>query len=131
MKIDHLAIWVDNLELMKNFYLTYFNTTCNERYHNPVRKFTSYFISFNEGGARIELMHQPDIDAVLSQQGRNKGLAHFAITVGSRQEVNDLLERLRTDHFRITGEPRVSGDGYYEAVFSDPEGNVIELLADK
>lgn len=129
MKIEHLAIWVDDLELMRNFYTTYFNAASNEIYHNPKRAFYSYFLSFGEGATRIELMQMPELTEPGNKRGHTKGIAHFAITVGSKQAVDELTERFRTDGYSIVGEPRTSGDGYYESVILDPEGNVVELIA--
>ncbi|MBW8687373.1 VOC family protein [Chitinophaga rhizophila] len=131
MHIDHLAIWVDDLEKMREFYLTYFDTTCNKRYVNPVKQFYSYFITFNQGGSRIELMYRPDIQGGMPDRGSNKGLAHLAITVGNRHKVDSMVAQLRNEGYTIAGEPRISGDGYYEAVILDPEGNWVELLAEQ
>ncbi|MGY4384883.1 lactoylglutathione lyase [Pedobacter sp. UYP24] len=130
MRIHHIAIWVDDLEIMHNFYLNYFDTSCGEKYINPIKQFQSYFISFDEGGCRIELMHRNDINGKGEKRGFNTGLAHFAITVGDRQFVNKMVEQLRQEGYSIVGEPRLSGDGYYEAVFLDPEGNMVEIIAE-
>ncbi|MVT12086.1 VOC family protein [Chitinophaga tropicalis] len=129
MKIHHLAIWVDDLEGMKNFYLKYFEASCGSLYVNPVKKFSSYFISFSMGGSQIELMHRPGIDGAPEKRGFNKGIAHLAITVGDKEKVNAMVENFRQEGYMIQGEPRTTGDGYYEAVVLDPEGNLIELLA--
>lgn len=128
MKIEHLAIWVDDLELIYQFYMTYFNASRGEKYVNTVRSYTSYFLSFAEGETRIELMHIPDITEP-SSRGNMKGLAHFAISVGGRDSVDTLTKKLRKDGYLIVGEPRVSGDGYYESVVLDPEGNRVEIVA--
>lgn len=128
MKIEHVAIWVDNLELMRQFYLTYFDVTAGEKYTNPKKNYTSYFIIFNEGGSRIELMHRPDIfENNTEKRGMVKGLAHISISVGSKNVVSELTERLRKDRYTIESEPRTTGDGYYESVVLDPEGNYIEI----
>lgn len=127
MKIDHLAIWVEDLEMMREFYLNYFDCTCGEKYFNPKRNYTSYFLSFDKDGCRIELMLQPNIAENQPNRGLIKGLAHFSINVGSKDVVNSLTEQLRTDGYSIIGEPRTTGDGYYESVFLDPEGNYVEL----
>jgi len=129
MQIEHLAIWVEDLEKMKHFYGQYFNGQAGERYHNPKKNFYSYFISFDKG-CRLELMHKADIpknqNDVLKQY---IGIIHFAVSVGSEQKVNDLTETLRTDGYFIVGEPRWTGDGYYESVVLDPENNRIEITA--
>ncbi|RAJ05451.1 lactoylglutathione lyase [Chitinophaga skermanii] len=129
MHINHIAIWVDDLEKMKDFYLVHFNATASEKYVNPVKQFSSYFISFANGKGRIELMHNPHTPTTIGKRGYAKGWAHLAITVGDRRKVNEMTENFRQQGFTITGEPRVTGDGYYEAVFLDPEGNVVELVA--
>lgn len=127
MRIDHLAIWVEDLEMMKTFYLQYFDTICGEKYFNSKRNYTSYFISFGDSGCRIELMLQPNIIENKEDRGLIKGLAHFSINVGSKTAVDNLTERLRTDGYIIKGEPRTTGDGYYESVILDPEGNYVEI----
>lgn len=129
MKIEHFAIWVDNLEKMREFYLKYFNVTSNEKYTNIKKGFTSYFLDFGEGKTRIELMNMQDIIHEPNKRGFTKGIAHFAISVGSKETVNNLTERLRTDHYIIESEPRTTGDGYYESVVLDPEGNYVEISA--
>jgi len=127
MKIEHLAIWVQDLERMKTFYTLYFDAQSGDKYHNPNKNFTSYFLSFEEG-CRLELMHKP---AILPSQKEGLseyiGLTHFAISVGSKEVVDSLTNRLRTDGYTIVGEPRTTGDGYYESVVLDPEGNRIEI----
>ncbi len=128
MKLEHIAIWVDDIENIRHFYLTYFDVTCGKKYVNPTKNYTSYFLTFNEGDSRIELMHRPDISDGLLKRGLSKGLAHISITVGNKEIVNQMTERFRKDGYTIIGEPRTSGDGYYESVIEDPEGNWIELL---
>lgn len=128
MHIDHIAIWTADLEKLRHFYITYFNAVSSERYHNPKKHFYSYFLSF-DSGCRIELMQMPQISDAGIPRGYMMGIAHFAISLGGREKVDVLTERLRTDGFTITGEPRTTGDGYYESVVLDPEGNVVELVA--
>jgi len=127
LKIDHLAIWTTDLEGMKDFYVKYFDLTSGNRYHNPAKGFTSYFLSFKNANTRIELMHREDMIRDRAGAPRTAGFAHFAISVGSKEGVNKLTDRLRNDGFRIEGEPRTTGDGYYESVVLDPEGNWIEI----
>lgn len=129
MKIDHLAIWVDDLEGMKDFYLKYFDLTANEKYTNVKNQYNAYFLSFAEGSARIELMQKPGITDSAQPRGLHKGIAHFAIAVGGEDKVNALTERLRNDNYEIYSEPRTTGDGYYESVILDPEGNYMEITA--
>jgi len=127
MKIEHLAIWVDDLELMKDFYLKYFETNAGNKYTNEKNQYTSYFIFFGEDKTHLELMHKPDIAPTIGQRGFTKGLAHFTISVGGEQNVNELTERFRKDGYTIFSEPRTTGDGYYESVVLDPEGNYLEV----
>ena len=126
MKLEHIAIWTLDLEKMKLFYLKFFELTLNKKYYNSEKKFSSYFLSFSSG-TRIELMHRPDISKHLEGLEQNLGLAHFAIALGSKQMVDDLTHTLRVKGYSILGEPRTTGDGYYESVIADPEGNQIEL----
>ena len=127
IKIEHMAMWVRDLEAMKAFYETYFGATAGEKYHNPTKAFTSYFLSFSSG-PRLELMHRPDIrPSNIQPPEEQMGLIHLAISVGSRESVDQLTEHLRNDGFIIAGEARRTGDGYYESVILDPEGNRIEI----
>jgi len=127
MKIEHIAIWVDDLEKMRDFYSTYFGFNSSEKYTNEKKGFTSYFMSFGEGKTRLELMNRRDINDEPGKRGYAKGIAHFAILVDSKEAVNQLTERLRNAHFTIESEPRTTGDGYYESVVLDPEGNLVEI----
>lgn len=129
MTIDHIAFWVDDPEKMRRFYITYFNARCGEKYINPAKNYTSYFLSFGKEKARIELMTRPDISETHGKRGFSKGMAHLSFSLGSKEAVNRLTEQLRKDHYTIASEPRTTGDGYYESAILDPEGNYIELLA--
>src|SRR5450432_2188910 len=129
MKIEHLAIWVHDLEIMRSFYLKYFDTSSGEKYVNTKTQFQAYFILFGEGKTRLELMMRPDILSDNSRRGFNMGIAHFAISVGGKDKVNELTERIRNDNFIICSAPRTTGDGYYETVVLDPEGNYLEISA--
>ncbi|HEY9007108.1 MAG TPA: VOC family protein [Ohtaekwangia sp.] len=127
MKIDHLAMWVTDLEKMKSFYQQYFQVTSGEKYFNPKKNFESYFLSF-ENGCRLEIMKMPGIPTSENDIYRQfTGLIHFAISTGSKQTVDVLTEQLRADGYEVVGEPRTTGDGYYESVILDPEGNRIEI----
>lgn len=129
MKIDHFAIWTTDIDRMRAFYTTYFDCTSGEKYYNPQKQYTSYFLSFDGGDCRIELMHRPDIVEEPSLRGFIKGIAHFDIEVGDAATVDQLTERLRKDGHMIASEPRKTGDGYYEAGVLDPEGNYVEISA--
>jgi lactoylglutathione lyase len=127
IKIEHIAMWVKNLEEMKNFYVKYFNAVSNEKYFNARTNFSSYFLSFDDG-CRLEIMHKPDIiDAHDELHIEFTGLVHFATSLGSSDAVDMLTEQLRNDGYEVVREPRTTGDGYYESIILDPEGNKVEL----
>jgi lactoylglutathione lyase len=129
MRIDHIAIWTKNLDGLRDFYVKYFQAKAGELYHNPGKNFRSYFLSF-DSGCRLEIMNMPGIpDSANDIYKQFSGLIHFAIGVGSKERVDDLTNTLRIDGYEIVGEPRTTGDGYYESVVLDPEGNRIEITA--
>lgn len=127
MRIDHVGLYANDIEAMKRFYTTYFGAAADAGYHNPRTGFRSYFLTF-EGGARLELMNRPDIEDMPKPPART-GFIHIAICVGGRDAVDALASRLAADRFTIAGMPRVTGDGYYECVALDPEGNQVEVTA--
>lgn len=127
MKINHLAIWVKDLEKSKKFYIKYFGAVANEKYHNPVKKFSSYFLSFGDDNIRLELMYKPNIFTSKQSDSETVGLAHFAFSAGSKEEVDLLTEKLWEEGYKILDGPRTTGDGYYESVIADPDGNRIEI----
>lgn len=126
MNIDHLAMWVNDLEGMRNFYESQFGAKASAKYHNPTTDFSSYFLSFT-AGARLEIMQKPNIATKGESNNEHLGLIHFAISVGSKGKVDSFTEKFRNDGLRIIGEPRTTGDGYYESIVLDPEGNRIEI----
>ena len=126
MRIDHIAIWAEDLELLREFYMQYFNMSCDDKYINPRKNFSSYFLSFDDGGARIEIMNVPRKDAPVSR-GDLKGLAHFATSVDNKKNVDDMATRFKKDGVTILSNPRTTGDGYYECAIADPEGNYVEI----
>ena len=128
MKLDHVAIWTVDLELMRIFYERYFGAQSNRKYENERKGFTSYFLTF-PGGGRLELMHRPDIQRIFDSQSSREliGYAHLGVEVGSRAAVDALTKRLQGDGFPLLDGPRRTGDGYYESMVADPEGNRIVI----
>lgn len=126
VRIEHVALWVRHLEEMREFYERQLGGHSGPRYQNAATGLTSYFVSFGEGG-RIELMHRPEVRS--RPDGVAAGYAHVALSLGGRAAVDAAVERLRRGGVPVESGPRVTGDGYYEAVVLDPEGNRIELTA--
>lgn len=128
MKIGHIAIWTTDLEKLRSFYMKYFNATSNEKYYNSTKGFSSYFLSF-EGDCSIEIMEMPGIPESKNDTIKQfKGLIHFAIIVGSKSEVDKLTRTVRNDGYKVIGEPRTTGDGCYESIILDPDGNRVEIV---
>lgn len=129
MKLEHIAIWTDNIELLRNYYISFFDGQSNEMYINPKTQFQSYFISF-ESGARLEIMSMPNIpdntNDTINRQ--HKGIIHIAFSVDTKQEVDAKAALLRANGFEILNGPRVTGDGYYEFVTLDPDKNRLEVI---
>lgn len=124
MKISHIAVYVSDLEKSKVFYESYFAGIAGEKYRNRNTGLQTYFVDF-DGDVQLELMYSPlrtkhsDSDTI--------GYAHIAFSVGSRAEVDQLTERIKLDGYPVASAPRVTGDGYYESVVLDPDGNCIEI----
>ena len=125
MKIEHAAMYVNDLEAAKEFFVKYLDGRAGDLYRNPVTGFRSYFISFG-GDARLEIMNHPQIGEA-DRSAEHTGYAHIAFSVGSREAVDALTERLRRDGFEPVSGPRVTGDGYYESCVLGIEGNRIEI----
>lgn len=125
MRIEHAAIYVNDIEAEKKFFTRYFGASAGEMYHNKNTGFSSYFLSF-DGGARLELMTAPRLQD-MDKLPLRTGFAHLAFSVGSCKEVDALTERLRADGYAVVSGPRVTGDGYYESCVLDAEGNRIEI----
>ncbi|MBA4053845.1 MAG: glyoxalase/bleomycin resistance/extradiol dioxygenase family protein [Marivirga sp.] len=127
MKIEHIAIWTSELERLKSFYEKYFDVKAGEKYVNSKKNFESYFLHF-ASGCRLEIMQMTGIP--LSSNDAYKqftGFIHMAISVGDREKVDSITEILRRDGYEVVGEPRTTGDGYYESVILDPDANRIEI----
>lgn len=125
MKIEHIAMYVQDLEKTKEFFMKYFAAKSNAMYHNPNTDFKSYFLSFDDG-ARLEIMQKPGVEAQTENQMRT-GFIHMAISVGSKEQVDKLTETLMQDGYMVISGPRTTGDGYYESCVVAVEGNLIEI----
>jgi lactoylglutathione lyase len=131
MTLEHVAIWTNSLETLKDYYIKYFNARSNDKYRNEQTGFESYFLSF-ESGARLELMRRPDIPAnendTINKQ--HLGIIHFAFGVETIEEVNSKARQLQNDGFKILSGPRKTGDGYYEFETLDPDNNRLEVTTE-
>lgn len=127
MRIAHAALWTRHPEELKNFYVRWFGGEAGPKYVNPAKGFESYFVRFGAGAA-LEIMRN---NAPKERPaGEPEGFCHLAFAVGRREEVLGLTERLRAAGYTVAGEPRTTGDGYFESVILDPDGNRIELVAE-
>ena len=125
MRIEHIAMYVNDLEKAKEFYVKYYNATSNEGYHNKTTDFRSYFLSFDDG-ARLEIMNKPQMSD--EEKGLNRtGYIHIAFSLGSKEAVDMLTEKIRNDGYNVISGPRTTGDGYYESCIIGIEGNQIEI----
>ena len=125
MKIEHVALYVNDLEAARDFFVKYLGGRSNAGYHNETTGFRSFFISF-DSGARLELMSKPDMTDADKPASRT-GYAHVAFSLGSREAVDSLTGKLRLAGYEILSGPRITGDGYYESAVLAVEGNQIEL----
>lgn len=125
MKIEHIALYVSDLERAREFFVRYFGASSNEGYHNKTTDFRSYFLSFADG-TRLEIMHRPGLTDPETKHLRT-GYAHIAFQAGSGAAVDELTRRLRQDGYTVLSGPRVTGDGYYESCIVGIEGNLIEI----
>ena len=125
MKIEHIAMYVTDLERTKEFFEKYFGARSNNGYHNPTTDFRSYFLLFDDG-ARIEIMNKPEMDDA-SKSITRTGFIHIAFSVGSKERVDELTAQMKKDGYEVISGPRMTGDGYYESCIIGVEGNQIEI----
>lgn len=125
MKVEHIALYVEDLEAARVFFMKYLGASSNAGYHNQKTDFRSYFLTFDDG-ARLELMHKPDMTDMPKTPSRT-GYAHIAFGVGSRERVDALTAELRAAGYEVVSGPRITGDGYYESCIAVIEGNLIEI----
>jgi lactoylglutathione lyase len=127
MRIDHIALWSNDIERLKEFYSNYFNARPNKKYENSQKRFQSYFLSFDDG-ARLELMQMPNISDNKNDPAKQYcGYVHFCVSIGSEQNVIELTNKLKDDGFTVISEPRRTGDGYFESCILDPDNNRVEI----
>jgi lactoylglutathione lyase len=126
-RIEHIALWTPDVERLASFYAEYFGATVGTKYSNPTKGFESRFLTF-QGGARLELMKTSTLRPVAHEPGvQRMGITHLALSLGSESRVDELTATLREAGFTIADGPRRTGDGYYESVVLDPDGNRLEL----
>ena len=125
MRIEHMAMYVNDLEAARDFYVEFLGGVSNSGYHNKTTGFRSFFISFDDG-ARLELMNKPAVTDA-DKSAEHTGYAHIAFSTGSREKVDELTQRLRTAGYSVRSGPRTTGDGYYESCIAAVEGNIIEI----
>lgn len=127
MRIEHVAIWTGDLERLKRFYSKYFNCKAGSKYRNESNDFESYFLSF-DNRTRLELMQMPSIPNNLNDPKiQCKGIIHIAISVGNKEKVVEITEKLRSDEYTIVSEPQTTCDGYFESCVLDSDGNRVEI----
>jgi lactoylglutathione lyase len=125
MRIEHVAVYASNPENMRDFFVKYFGAESDSGYRNLTTGFRSFFLSFDDG-ARLEIMYSPK----MQDEGKSlfrTGYVHIAVSVGSRDRVDEISEELDRAGFKILSGPRVTGDGYYESCILGPENNLIEI----
>ena len=125
MKIEHVAMYVNDLEAARDFFVLYLEGKSNNGYHNPKTDFRSYFINFDDG-ARLEIMNKPAMSDQEKDVNRT-GFIHVAFSIGSPKKVDEITARLKNDGFEVLSGPRTTGDGYYESCVISIEGNQIEI----
>jgi lactoylglutathione lyase len=125
VRIEHIALYVNDLDAARDFFVNYLGAESNSGYHNTRTDFRSYFLTFGDG-ARLELMNKPNMPDPAKDPSRT-GYAHIAFSVGSREKVDDLTAQLKADGYQVLSGPRTTGDGYYESSIVAIEQNLIEI----
>ena len=125
MKIEHIAMYVNDLEGARDFFVKYLDGKSNDGYHNKNTDFRSFFISFDDG-ARLEIMQKPQMEEAEKTLNRT-GYLHIAFSLGSAEAVDSLTARFKEDGYEVVSGPRTTGDGYYESCIVGIEGNQIEI----
>ncbi len=125
MKIEHIALYVNDLEEARTFFQKYLGAESNCGYHNPNTNFRSYFLTFDDG-ARLEIMNKPEMSDLPKDPVRT-GYAHIAFSVGTKEKVDSLTAELKAGGYEVISGPRTTGDGYYESCIVAVENNLIEI----
>lgn len=125
--INHIAMYVADLELTKDFFIRYFDAKANEMYHNPRTGLRSYFLSFDGNDVSLEIMNRPDVLAQEKSVYRT-GFIHLSFSVGGKEKVDELTDTLKIAGYKVLSGPRTTGDGYYESCIVGPEDNLIEIM---
>lgn len=126
-RIEHIALWTEDIERLASFYADYFGATVGPKYANPSKGFESRFLTF-QTGTRLELMKTSMLRPLKYEPGIHRmGMTHLAFSLGSENHVAELTATLRNAGFAVEDGPRRTGDGYYESVILDPDGNRLEL----
>lgn len=125
MRIEHIAMYVNELDVVRDFFVKYFNAKSNKGYHNKTTDFRSYFLNFDDG-VRLEIMNKPIMEDSEKTLART-GYVHIAFSLGSKAAVDSLTEILKHDGYDVISGPRTTGDGYYESCIVGIEGNQIEI----
>ena len=128
VRLEHVGLWVTDIDRVAGFYARYFGAQVGELYRNPRKGFESRFLTFG-GGARLEVMARQDVTQ--PPVGEQLGLAHVALCIGNEADVDALAARFQAEGMAPDSGPRRTGDGYYECVVRDPEGNRVEITAEK
>ncbi len=129
MRIEHVALWVADIDRVCAFYERFFGARVGPLYENPAKGFSSRFLSFATG-ARIEVMRTTTLAPMPPIPGSQRmGLTHFALQLDSESAVDRVTADIRAAGHEVLDGPRRTGDGHYESVVLDTEGNRVELTA--
>jgi lactoylglutathione lyase len=126
VRVEHVALWVRDLDAVADFYVKHLGARAGSLYRNAAKGFASRFLEFSSG-ARLEIMTRTNVDSRAAAE--QLGYAHLALAVGDEAAVDRLAAAFTAAGVPIVDGPRRTGDGYYECVVRDPEGNRVEITA--
>lgn len=121
MRIDRSYLWVRDLEAARLFFEKYFGVSAGERHRDTAGR-SWYLLTFDEG-SELELVREDGPEA----KGASGATGALSLSLGSKQDVDDLTLRLFRDGYRIEGLPCVTSQGRYESCVLDGEGNRIHV----